>query len=191
MTILAAAQLQRYLYLTVDAVPQILRGPDYHTGNCEVVLLLTSEQVRAGMAEAMLGAGCLGGAGAALGTLRGDGHGIARVRAAHAPAAVVLVGGSDEGVLYSAYAFAERALGVRFYLSGDVVPDRTVPGRVPAGSLEALLARAGGGDGVELLSAAPMFETRGLQPFHDFPEGPDWWDADYYTFILDQVRALQ
>ena len=42
-----------------------------------------------------------------------------------------IVGGSDLGVLYGAYRYAER-LGVRFYLHGDVVPDeplKELPGR--------------------------------------------------------------
>ncbi len=34
-------------------------------------------------------------------------------------------GGDDLGVLYGAYAFAEK-LGVRFYLHGDVIPDRKI-----------------------------------------------------------------
>ena len=24
--------------------------------------------------------------------------------------------------------------------------------------------------------------------FHDFPEGPDWWDTEHYKLILSQLR---
>eukprot|EP01043_Picozoa_sp_COSAG02_P108113 COSAG02_NODE_44136_length_368_cov_1.784387_1_plen_35_part_10 len=24
--------------------------------------------------------------------------------------------------------------------------------------------------------------------FHDFPEGPDWWDTQHYKLILSQLR---
>ena len=29
-------------------------------------------------------------------------------------------------------------------------------------------------------TARPLFPLRGIQPFHDFPEGPDWWSRDDY-----------
>jgi hypothetical protein len=35
----------------------------------------------------------------------------------------------------------------------------------------------------------PEFEIRGLQPFHDFPEGPDWWGAEEYKAIISQIRS--
>jgi len=88
---------------------------------------------------------------------------------------VFLVAGADEaGVLYAAYRFAER-LGVRFYLEGDVVPDAKVPFTLPN------LSELG----------QPLFETRGIQPFHDFPEGPDWWDLDDYKAYLSQLVKLR
>ncbi len=70
-------------------------------------------------------------------------------------ARLLVVGGDDAGTLYAAYRFAER-LGVRFYLHGDVIPDERAPWKMPA-----LDERA-----------APLFALRGIQPFHDFPEGP-------------------
>ena len=38
---------------------------------------------------------------------------------------------------------------------------------------------------------APLFETRGIQPFHDFPEGPDWWNLDDYKAILGQLPKMR
>jgi len=38
---------------------------------------------------------------------------------------------------------------------------------------------------------APLFATRGIQPFHDFPEGPDWWNLDDYKAILGQLPKMR
>ena len=37
----------------------------------------------------------------------------------------------------------------------------------------------------------PLFDRRGIQPFHDFPEGPDWWGAEAYKAILAQLPKLR
>ncbi len=87
---------------------------------------------------------------------------------------LTITGGSPIAVLYGAYHFAEK-LGVRFYLHGDVVPD----GRIPF-SLPALDERH-----------KPLFVTRGIQPFHDFPEGPDWWNQDDYMAYAAQLAKLK
>ncbi len=76
--------------------------------------------------------------------------------------------------LYGAYAFIEK-LGVRFSLDGDVIPDERIEFRIP-----------------DLDDAAhPLFALRGIQPFHDFAEGPDWWNEDDYKMILGQLPKLR
>ena len=87
---------------------------------------------------------------------------------------LLIAGGDDAGVLYGAYHFAER-LGARFYLHGDTLP-------IEKAHLEL--------DGI-CDAGRPIFETRGIQPFHDFPEGPDWWNADDYKAILSQLPKLR
>lgn len=87
---------------------------------------------------------------------------------------LTISGGSDIAVLYGAYAFAEK-LGVRFYLHGDVIPDARVPLVIP------LLDE----------TREPLFELRGIQPFHDFMEGPDWWNQDDYLAYLSQLSKLR
>ncbi len=90
-------------------------------------------------------------------------------------AGVVLVAGGDgPGTLYGAYRFVE-SLGVRFYLHGDVVPDERVPAALPA---------------VDELGK-PLFRLRGIHPFHDFPEGPDWWNREDYLAIIAQLPKLR
>jgi hypothetical protein len=87
---------------------------------------------------------------------------------------VLIAGGDAVGTLYGAYRFAEH-LGVRFYLHGDVVPDERIPLALPVLDEQ----------------AAPLFALRGIQPFHDFPEGPDWWNLDDYLAYIGQLPKLR
>ncbi|MFA5814285.1 MAG: hypothetical protein WC865_01505 [Bacteroidales bacterium] len=87
---------------------------------------------------------------------------------------MVIAGGSDVAVLYGAYAFAEK-LGVRFQLDGDVIPDAQIPFSLP---------------GLDE-THKPVFRLRGIQPFHDFPEGPDWWTTDDWKVISGQVAKMR
>lgn len=32
---------------------------------------------------------------------------------------------------------------------------------------------------------------RGLHPFHDFPEGPDWWEPDDYKAVMEQMTKMK
>ena len=86
----------------------------------------------------------------------------------------MVAGGDSIGTLYGAYRLAEH-LGVRFYLHGDVVPDEQSPLDLPT------LNEVG----------KPLFALRGIQPFHDFPEGPDWWNRDDYMAVLGQLPKLR
>lgn len=84
-----------------------------------------------------------------------------------------ITGGSDLGVLYGAYRYAEL-LGVRFYLHGDVVPDERLKELPAVNDI-----------------GKPLFDTRGIQPFHDFFEGPDWWNVDDYKAYAAQMAKLR
>ncbi|MFC2085370.1 malectin domain-containing carbohydrate-binding protein, partial [Bacteroidota bacterium] len=76
-------------------------------------------------------------------------------------------------VLYAAYRFAEY-FGVRYYLHGDVIPDTKTRFELP--DLDEV--------------RKPLFKLRGTLPFHDFPEGPDWWDIEDYKAVLAQLPKL-
>jgi len=89
------------------------------------------------------------------------------------PPALLVAGGDDAGVLYAAYRMAEH-LGVGFGLHGDTLPDARQPAALPELDEE----------------ARPLFALRGIQPFHDFPEGPDWWTRDDYKAVLAQLPKL-
>jgi hypothetical protein len=86
---------------------------------------------------------------------------------------VTITGGSNLGILYGAYRYIEK-LGVRFYLHGDVIPDARIT------SLPIVNE-----DG------KPLFATRGILPFHDFFEGPDWWNTDDYKAYVVQMAKLR
>ncbi|MCH8120023.1 MAG: hypothetical protein IIC00_09875 [Planctomycetes bacterium] len=88
--------------------------------------------------------------------------------------AVLITGGDSIGTLYAAYRFAEH-LGVRFYMHGDTIPDKQIALKMPK------LDEKG----------KPLFNLRGIQPFHDFPEGPDWWNTDDYKAIIGQLPKMR
>ena len=85
-----------------------------------------------------------------------------------------ITGGSEVGVLYGAYRYVEQ-LGVRFQIDGDVIPDERLK-ELPA---------------VKEETDQPLFGLRGLQPFHDFPEGPDWWTTDDWLSVVSQATKMR
>ncbi len=89
-------------------------------------------------------------------------------------ATATISGGSDVAVLYGAYAYVEK-LGVRFQIDGDVIPDERLK-ELPV---------------VKEETGKPLFELRGLQPFHDFPEGPDWWRTDDWKSVVSQATKMR
>jgi len=88
--------------------------------------------------------------------------------------AILITGGDAAGTLYCTYRFIEQ-FGVRFYLHGDIIPDAKVALKLPEPDEH----------------GKPLFNLRGIQPFHDFPEGPDWWNINDYKAILTQLPKLR
>ena len=85
---------------------------------------------------------------------------------------LVIVGSDEPGLLYGAYRACER-WGVYFHLHGDSLPD-------------APLAEA-----PEINEdRVPLFATRGLHPFHNFPEGPDGWSTEAYRLHIAQLAKM-
>ena len=85
-----------------------------------------------------------------------------------------IIGGDAVGTLYGAYRFAEK-LGVRFGLYEDILPDERLVGGLPEMNE----------------TGKPRFALRGLQPFHDFSVGPDWWNVHDYENVLSQMTKLR
>jgi hypothetical protein len=87
---------------------------------------------------------------------------------------LIVSGGGRTGTLYAAYHLAEQ-IGVGFYLDGDIIPDKQTAFKFP-----------------ELdIKQSPLFSRRGIQPFHDFPEGPDWWNKEDYKAVFAQLPKLK
>jgi len=143
---LAAREVQRYVYLRTGAVLPLRSTPSGREVNIEF------------RRDPALGADTF-----RLRTADGSGGRILRI-----------TGGSDLALLYGAYRFAET-LGVQFEVQGDVVPDGRIPLALP--NLDEV--------------HAPLFATRGIQPFHDFTEGPDWWSADDYKAYFAQMAKMR
>jgi hypothetical protein len=162
---LAAQEIRRYVYLRTASLLPIVEDPAQAEGGLIVVGSKEWPAVKGLLDDAALKASVEGLAAEQylLRSIRHRGRGV-----------VLAVGGDPTGTLYAAYRLAER-LGVRFYLDGDVVPDGRIPLALPA------LDEVG----------KPLFDRRGIQPFHDFPEGPDWWNADGYKAILAQLPKLR
>jgi hypothetical protein len=159
--LLAAREVQRFWFLRTGALAAIRTAPAVDGPEDLVVIASRGES----LADAVLSGGTrdLGPQQFRLKTLRKSG----RTR-------VAVLGGDARGALYGSYRLIE-AFGVRFYLHGDIVPDELMKPELP--SVDEL--------------GRPLFETRGIQPFHDFPEGPDWWNAEDYRAILAQATKLR
>ena len=163
---LAAKEFRRYWYLrTGTLLPIVEESPAVAQGGLIVLGTKDRPAVQALVSDAKLKAAVDGLAAEhyILKTLTHDGQPV-----------VLIAGGDPIGTLYGAYRLAEH-LGVRFYMHGDVMPDAAGCPRV---------ARAG-------RARQPLFDRRGIQPFHDFPEGPDWWNRDNYKAILGQLPKMR
>lgn len=86
---------------------------------------------------------------------------------------LLIVGGDDVGTLYGAYRFVEN-LGVRFYLHGDVIPDRRLA-RIP--------------DMNE--TGKPLFGLRGVNPWGWHPFGIDACSASDYKAVFTQLAKMR
>ncbi len=94
----------------------------------------------------------------------------------------IYIEGFGTGTLYGAYSFIEE-LGVRFYLHGDVLPDEKIDLKLPKLSINEIPKYG--------IANIPNFKLRGLLPFHDFPEGPDWWTVDEYKQVVEQMAKMK
>jgi hypothetical protein len=166
LEMLAAKELRRYWYLTTGERAEIRVVADPSALASDEILICTM-----GTPFALAVEGSLGLPGAA--DLGEQGFQIASL-GDRSTGGTVIRGGSHLGTLYGAYRFIE-AMGVRFYPDGDVIPEAKREISLP----------------VLTLVESPAFRLRGIQPFHDFPEGPDWWNLDDYKAIISQLAKMR
>ena len=163
---LAAREVVRYAYVrTGELLPIVTDSDAAPTARSRIVVGSKDRPVVQKLAAA--GAGLKD-----LGDLKPQQYRLRTLKTSAGPV-LLIVGGDPEGTLYGAYRFAEH-LGVRFYLEGDVAPEQRVAFKLPE------LDEKG----------VPLFALRGIQPFHDFPEGPDFWSEDGYKAVLSQLPKL-
>ena len=89
---------------------------------------------------------------------------------------VILTGNTQISLLYAVYDFLEL-LGIKFYLHGDTIPDERDSRDIWNQKINK--------------KEIPLFKERGIHPFHDFPEGPDWWNKDDYYAVLTQLPKMR
>ncbi|NLS96141.1 MAG: hypothetical protein GXX96_28715 [Planctomycetaceae bacterium] len=162
---LAAKEIRRYIYLRTGKLLPIVEQLDKAPAGAIVVGRKDRPAVQAVLTEPAWRT--------TVDALAPEQYVVRTLQQADRPL-VLIAGGDSVGTLYGAYRVAEH-LGVRFYLHGDELPDRQIP-----------LAIAPVNE-----TGTPLFDRRGIQPFHDFPEGPDWWNEDGYKAILGQLAKLR
>lgn len=162
----AAAEIRRYYYLRTGDLPVLREVESFSRVAFPAVAILEKGGTFArGLEDA--------GAASKIAALGPEDYWLKTIPR-RSGQIVLVAGGSGPAVLYGAYQLAEK-LGVRFFLEGDVVPDGTVK------NISLDLDETG----------HPLFAVRGIQPFHDFPEGPDWWTLEDYKAILSQLPKLR
>ena len=166
LEVLAAREVRRYLYLRTGKLLRIIRVLSLPPGFRGFVVgqasspLLKSLIHSSGLEKTVMG-------------LRPEQFLLKKMLGSKQE--FILVGGGDPvGTLYGAYRLTEH-YGIRFYLHGDVVPDRQ--------------------DSLELRNideiGKPLFELRGLNPWGSHPFGLDPWNADDYKAIFEQLAKMR
>jgi len=160
---LAAREIRRYLYLRTDALVPIVGGNAGLSADADQIIVATPRPMEGGLVKSLI-------------PPVKSGQYVLKTHAGGPDGRKTLfvAGGDPVSTLYGAYRLAEH-FGVRFYLHGDVVPDEKIKLSLPN------LDERG----------EALFKTRGIQPFHDFPEGPDWWNTDDYKAIIAQLPKLR
>ena len=92
---------------------------------------------------------------------------------------LTISGDDDTTTLQGAYRLAEK-LGCRFYLHGDVVPDRRVPLKLSGYDEQ----------GQPLTRESRQFVVRGVQPFQNFPPGAVMWGTDDWKMYVSQLPKM-
>ena len=171
---LAAQEIRRYYYARTGRVLPIVESLDANADGTQVVVAAKSRAVVSGLLtdnDLRTKVQDLGPEQYLIRVIRRNAQADGTRRG---PAVLLVVGGDPTGALYGAYRLAEQ-MGVRFSMHGDVIPDKPMSPTIAVSDEH----------------GKPLFDRRGIQPFHDFPEGPDWWNVDGYRAILSQLPKMR
>ena len=158
--LLAAKEVRRYIYLRTDSLLSIESAEEIPSEEDLIVVANDDHQMIENLRDSIGGKTERGGF--IIKTLSIDGRSI-----------LVITGHRSSATLHGAYRFAEK-LGFGFNLAEDIIPDQKIEWQLPE------FDEVG----------KPRFETRGIQPFHDFPSGPDLWNTNDYLAIISQLPKL-
>lgn len=164
----AAKEIRRYLYLRTNRYVSITaaeRRPPQ-----KAVLIMVGQKDRPLIRQLIENDGELR---STVASLQPQEFKLKMIRNSASPC-MLIAGGDALGTLYGAYRLIEH-LGVRFFLHGDVIPDKKVALEVP--------------DVDEL--GRPLFELRGLNPWGSHAEGMDLWGPDEYKAIFAQMAKMR
>ena len=164
---LAAKELQRYLYLLTDTLPKIKKNTDSEVNTKNKIFIGNKNQ------EFIKKLALKWNIEDKLQTLNKQEYLIKSVSSRNG-SDVLIIGGDSQGTLYGAYDFLEEQ-GIWFDIYSDIIPDEKQS--CSFSNLDKI--------------GRPVFEKRGLQPFHDFPEGPDYWDYDTYQAVISQLPKMR
>lgn len=160
---LAAKELRRYYYLRTGYMPEILAQNQMIESVSQIIVAARDDSLALELADMITE------------PPEGDqDYRLQTFQLKNGTTVLAVLGGSELGALYGAYKLLE-ILGVRFYLHGDTIPDEKISPQLP--QIDE--------------SGKPIFELRGIVPFHDFPEGPDWWNEDEYLAVISQLPKLR
>ena len=158
---LAANEIKRYIYLRYDELATITRESSNTKAKTAILLAKKGDSILSNLSF-----------GQDISGLKNEEYLIKTIKK-DSGNCICIIGGDGLGTLYGTYRLAEK-MGIRFYLDSEVIPDKK------ANPLPELNEKG-----------SPLFAIRGIQPFHDFPEGPDWWNTEEYKAIFAQLPKLR
>ena len=162
---LAGKELRRYLYLLGEGLILVETAKEAGTDFSDCLCMIAATQDSALLTPFR----------ERLEKTSGEGFGMKSFEEGEGRV-ILLYGENDHAVLYAVYSFLEEC-GIRFYLHTDVLPEKRPSDSVFRKRIDRL--------------ENPLFSVRGILPFHDFPEGPDWWSKDNYRQILNQLVKMK
>lgn len=162
---IAALEIRRYMYLRMGKTVPIPTEDMPKTGDIIVIAQKDHSIVKEVCDEATK---------AAVAVLEPEQYIAKTITGADGRKTLLIAGGESVGALYGTYRVCEK-IGIRFYLHGDVIPEQKIPLAIPEVNE----------------TGKPLFNIRGINPFHDFPEGPDWWNQDDYKSYISQLSKMR
>eukprot|EP00045_Choanoeca_perplexa_P015364 m.192431 g.192431 ORF g.192431 m.192431 type:complete len:1006 (-) comp16962_c0_seq2:1886-4903(-) len=178
----AVLELQRYLY-TLTGEYTSINNVDQASPASDVHFLLATEATYAKQRQYLTSVP-LPGSNINQHLVHRDSH-VLHVATANTTAYVLLYAANPTGIHHAVFSFLERC-GLRFRIAEDVVPDQ-LRHRFSVLSLVQHVESTSDWP----VTLTPRMSERGLQPFHDFSAGPDWWNQQEYNFVFEQMAKMK